>query len=127
MDSGRAGGRQSPSSKYEAASQLAAQLLERRAADLKGPAYGAWARQARQRFIDTALRSEAPDGRPPSPLSIKQAIEDYTTVLKDVYGTLVLEPYILQDTALDDYGEARLARCQHLLTGHAAPAVHDHS
>ena len=89
---------------YTSASNRAARSLELRAVDLKGAAYGSWAVQARQRYINLALRSEADEGRAPAPSSIREAIKDYHRVLRDVYGDLVLEPHILQDTALSSYG-----------------------
>ena len=117
MDSGRGSAAHfSVCSGYTAASNGAARQLERSAVDLKGAAYGAWAGQARQRYVDLVLRSEAEDGRAPSSSSIRDAIKDYHGVLKDVYEDLVLEPHFLQDTALASYGGsaavARLHFCE---------------
>ena len=106
MDSGRGSSdRLRTSSAFQAENDAVARELEKHAASLKGEGFGKWASWARQRFIDLALRSEAPDGRSPQPADIKNAIRDYLNVLKDVYGDLVLEPHVLQDTALSTYSE----------------------
>ena len=85
---------------FEQADLAAAQRLQQDAEAAQGPLYALRAAQARQRFIAAALGCEGSRARLPSSTQAREAITGYLEVLRAVYGSLVLEPHVLQATAL---------------------------
>ena len=90
---------------YAGADAQASRQLYRDAERVKGSSFAVWALAARSSFVSKALccrtRGEC---AVPGSKAIRDAVRDYLQVLREVYGSLVLDPYILEDAALQEPG-----------------------
>ena len=113
--------------RYGEADAEACRRLHSDAAQAKGKEFAAWALQARRSFVAGALSGELEGGSPPDGAHIRQAVQDYVQVLRQVYAGLVLDPHMLQDTALQDHGAPGLLASACTCGAWLHPAVSLHS
>ncbi|KAK9807920.1 hypothetical protein WJX73_002288 [Symbiochloris irregularis] len=86
-------------------------LLAERATRVKGEIYAASAVEVHKTFVNDVLRHDG--SRPLSEEHLLQVVQRYIDMLRTVYGSLILEPHILSDQALDAYGDPAQAEALH--------------
>ncbi|KAK9803862.1 hypothetical protein WJX73_009944 [Symbiochloris irregularis] len=89
---------------YQAHEERVQGLLAERATRAKGEIYAASAVEIHKAFVNDVLRHDG--SRPLSEEHLLQVVQRYVDMLRTVYGSLILEPHVLSDQALDAYGNS---------------------